>query len=368
MGGSRVEVGSEIGRRRLRNQRVVGEPAGSPEEVVGWLGAVQAQDYAQALWAVGVRLGSSARSADVERALEKGGIVRTWPMRGTIHFVPSRDVRWMLRLCASRMLAADDRRLGQLGLDREVMDRCAAIFRDALRGGRRLTRSGMMEVLEASGIGTGGQRAYHVLWYLSQAGEICPGPMLGKEQTFVLLGEWVPDTRELNRDEALAELAARYFASHGPATVHDFARWSGLTVTDSRRAVQASPGLVPEEIGGTEYWTGHDEGGEPPEGGVHLLPAFDEFVIGYKDRGAVLDPEHAHKIIPGNNGVFQPTIVLDGRIAGTWKRKANKRSVKVTLRPFSPLEAAEKEAATEAAKRYADFIGLPLSSVETETG
>jgi hypothetical protein len=216
MDKSEASASTDIGRQRLSNQRIGGKGFEWPEEVVRWMGAIQAQDYAQSLWAIGLRLGS-ATAADVERAVAEARIVRTWPVRGTIHFVPAEDVSWMLKLSAARVLAADGRRLGQLGLDRETLQRCGRLFRDALEGGRRLSRQSMMELLEGAGIGTGGQRGYHILWFLSQAGLICPGPMQDKQQTFVLLDEWVPASRELSREEALAELAERYFASHGPA-------------------------------------------------------------------------------------------------------------------------------------------------------
>jgi hypothetical protein len=169
---------TEIARRRLANQRIDGEKFEKPEEVVRWLGAVQAQDYAQALWAVGLRM-KSATMADVERAINDGKIVRTWPMRGTLHFVPPEDVRWRLELSASRILARDGRRLAQLGLDLEIIERCKELFYEALKGNRRLTRPEMMQVLEETGIGTQKQRGYHILWYLSQDALICPGPMQG---------------------------------------------------------------------------------------------------------------------------------------------------------------------------------------------
>jgi hypothetical protein len=367
MGGSEAAVGTDyIVRRRLSNQRIVGGKFERPEEVVRWLGAVQAQDYAQSLWAVGLRLGS-ATLGDVEEAIAEARIVRTWPMRGTIHFVPAEDVGWMLKLSASRMLAADGRRLGQLGLDRETMGRCAELFRDALEGGRRLSRPSMMDLLEGAGIGTGVQRGYHILWHLSQAGLICPGPMQDKQQTFVLLDEWVPHARELSREEALAELAGRYFVSHGPATVHDFARWAGLTVTETRKALEAAPpNLASEKIDGKDYWSGRASGrAAHDDRGVHLLPGFDEYLLGYGDRSAVLASEHAQKIVPGNNGIFLPTIVVAGRVVGTWKRKLKRDSVGIQLRPFAALGASEEEIVA-AAECYCDFVGLPLSSVETE--
>ena len=354
---------TDIARQRLVSQRIEGERFEKPEEVVRWLGAIQAQDYPQALWAIGLRL-RSATVADVERAIAEGKILRTWPMRGTLHFVPPEDARWMLELSASRILARDGRRLGQLGLDKEIMERCKELFHEALRGNRSLSRPEMMRLLEEAGIGTQGQRGYHILWYLSQAGLICPGPMQDKQQTFVLLDEWVPRSRELSREDSLAELAGRYFASHGPATVHDFAWWSGLTVTETRSSLEAAtPELISEQLDGKEYWmtsdaprhTGHDESS------VHLLPAFDEYLLGYRDRTAVLAREDASKIVPGGNGVFRPTVVVGGRVVGTWKRRLRKNAIDLTLDPFTPPGDWE-ERALGAARSYSAFVGLPLSS------
>ena len=355
-------IDTEIARQRLVNQRIEGEKFEKPEEVVRWLGAMQAQDYPQALWAIGLRL-RSATVADVEQAISEGKIVRTWPMRGTLHFVPPEEARWRLKLSASRILARDGRRLEQLGLDRGILERCKELFYEALGGNRRLTRPEMLQLLEEAGIGTRNQRGYHILWYLSQEGMICPGPMQGKQQTFVLLDEWVPEWRELSREESLAELAGRYFASHGPATVHDLAWWAGLTVTEARSGLEAAmPGLVSEKIDGKEYWMADDAPDHAAHDGssVHLLPAFDEFLLGYKDRGAVLDVEDAQRVVPGKNGIFFPTIVVGGRVVGTWKRKLKKNAVDITLSPFAHLDDPG-ERATEAARSYGDFVGLPLS-------
>ena len=358
---------TDIVSQRLVNQRIDGEKLEKPEEVVSWLGAIQAQDYLQSLWAVGLRL-KSATLADIEQAISDGRIVRTWPMRGTLHFVPPEDARWMLKLSASRMLAKDGRRLKQLGLDEEIMERCKELFHDALKGNRKLTRPDMMKLLDEAGISTEKQRGYHILWYASQDGVICPGPMQDKQQTFVLLDEWVPNSRDLSREESLAELAARYLTSHGPATVHDFAWWSGLTVTEARSGLEATwPGLTSEKIDGKEYWMTSDTRGHKAYGksSVDLLPAFDEYLIGYKDRSAVLAVEHASRIVPGRNGVFQPTIVVGGRVAGTWKRRLKKNTIEITLIPFAQLGDLA-ESAIEAANAFSDFVGLPLSSTEIE--
>lgn len=349
--------------RRLYNQRIAGEQCERPEDVVRWLGAIQAQDYLQALWAIGLRTRQPSASA-VEQAIADGKIIRTWPMRGTIHFVPPEDARWMLKLSASRMIAADQRRLEQLELDYATIERCKELFYDALKGGKRLARSNMMQLLEDAGISGKHQRGYHILWHTAQSGLICIGPMQDKEQTFALLDEWAPHARELSREEALAELARRYFTGHGPATIHDFAWWAGITVTDAKAGLEAvKSGLLWEKIDGKAYWMTKDtpdhSAYDPSR--VHLLPGFDEYLLGYKDRGAVLAAEHASKIVPGGNGIFLPTIVVGGQVVGMWKRILKKKSVDISLTHFTQHRASEASM-VEAARCYSAFLGLPLSS------
>ena len=351
----------DIGFHRLSSQHIAADRFGKPEDVVRAMGGLQAQDYMQAVWAIGLRT-MSGTLANVEQAIADGKIIRTWPMRGTIHFIPPEDARWMLKLSASRLLAADQRRMAQLDLTVDIMARCQDLFCDALNGGRRLSRPEMMNVLEGAGISTSGQRGYHILWYIAQRGVIYLGPMQGKQQTFALLDELVPDSRDLPRDEALAELARRYFSSHGPATVHDFAWWAGITVADARQGLEAAkPGLVSDTIEGKPYWLKVDV---PPitndDPSVYLLPGFDEYLLGYKDRSAVLAPHHAQRIVPGSNGMFLPMMVAGGQVVGTWKRTIKKKRVDVTLRPFVARDHVEA-LAVEAASAYADFVGLPLS-------
>ncbi|MBO0790720.1 MAG: AlkZ family DNA glycosylase [Ktedonobacteraceae bacterium] len=353
----------DIAYQRLVNQRIDGEKFGKPEEVVRWMGAMQAQDYQQSLWAIGLRM-QSATVVDIERAIADRKILRTWPMRGTIHFVPSEDAKWMLKLSAARVLAGDRRRQEQLELDHTIIERSEKLFHDALRGGKRLSRPDMMKLLEDAGISTKGQRGYHLLWHAAQTGLICLGPMENKQQTFVLLDEWVSDPRELVREEALATLARRYIASHGPATMQDFARWVGLTLTDSKVGFEAVKSeFISEKMNGREYWMARDASAHRASdtSSVYLLPGFDEYLLGYKDRSAVLAAEHASKIVPGNNGVFLPMVVVAGLVVGTWKRTLGKKSLDILLKPFAQLDDA-KEVAIEAARCYSEFMGLPLSS------
>lgn len=350
----------ELARRRLASQSI---PAGrrTVAEAVESLGALQAQDYGASLWAIGTRV-AAATATDIEDAIADRKILRTWPMRGTLHFVPAADAAWMLALTTPRVIAGSRTRHRQLELDEAVFSRAKELFIDALQGGRKLTRDALFGLLEADGIATRNQRGYHLLWKHAQDGLICCGPREGKQPTFVLLAEWVPHPRRMERDEALGTLGRRYFTGHGPATLQDFVWWSGLTVADGKRAVSlAGPELEALGIGGIPHWMAADAP-EPQAAGVHLLPGFDEFLLGYKDRSAMLAAEHAPKIVPGNNGMFLPMIVEDGRITGTWKRTLRGRSAAVRLDPFSPLPPRRAAACLRAAEAYGRFLGLPVEA------
>ncbi len=332
---------------------------------------MQAQDYQQALWAIAVRT-PAATVADVEAAIASGAIVLTWPMRGTLHFVSAENAKWMLELLAPRIVTSARTRQRQLELDEGILARCGDLFQEALRGGRRVTRSAAMRLLEDAGISPKGQRGYHILAHLAQTGLICLGPMQDKEQTFVLLDEWVPSPRRLSHAEALAELASTYFTSRGPATVRDFAGWAGLTLAVARAGMEAvQPALRAEERNGKVYWWA----AAIPEldyttldtSGVFLLPGFDEYLLGYKDRSDVLAAEHANKVVPGGNGVFFPIIVVDGQIVGTWKRTVKKGAVGVMLCPFDG-GAVSKASVADAAERLGAYLGVPLVSIEVSEG
>lgn len=353
----------DVARQRLLSQRIEGEQWKTPEEVVKWMGAMQAQDYLQSVWAIGSRMQVATLKA-VEQAIADGKILRTWPMRGTIHFVPAEDAKWMLKLTASRMLASDKRRQQQLELDEHIIGRAGELLYAALQGGKRLTRPNVIKLLEEASIRTEGQRGYHILWYLAQIGLICLGPLEGRQQTFVLLDEWVPSLRELSCEEGLALLARRYFASHGPATIQDFAWWTGLTITEVRAGFEAiKSAFAAEKIQGREYFLANDalsRNADCPSS-LHLLPGFDEYLLGYKDRNAVLAVEHAQKIVPGNNGVFRPIVVVAGQIVGTWQRTVKKSACDLFIQPFIQLDNLEEEA-SGAINRYCAFLGLPLSS------
>lgn len=331
-------------------------------DVVSWLGAVQAQDYPGSLWAIGLRT-SGATEADIEKAVAERSIVRTWPMRGTLHFVAAKDVRWMVELLATRIVRGRAQWLyKQLGLDEAVFTRSKKLFGKALQGGKQLKRTAMYELLERARIPTAEGRGLHLLSWLAHEGFLCFGAREGKQPTFALLEEWVPTAKVMKRDESLAELARRYFTSHGPATLQDFVWWSGLTVGDARAALEmAKSHLAQDTFDDRTYWLASSAPAakEPPEP-VYLLPSYDEYTVAYKDRSAVLDPSYTKHVNSGN-GIFSPIIVIDGRVVGSWKRAVKKDSVVITPSLFEKLSKTQTRAIAAAAKSYSQFIGLPVS-------
>jgi hypothetical protein len=351
----------DIAHCRLINQQIAGAKCGGPSEIVALLGAVQAQDYPGALWAIGLRSANSTET-EIEQAIGARAIIRTWPMRGTLHFVAPVDVGWMLELLTPPVIAASRRRQQQLELDDKTLARCRALFAKALQGGRQLTRDAMYSLLEDARISTGSQRGYHILWRLAQEGIICFAAREGKQPTFALLDEWVKPAKKLKRDEALAELTKRYFIGHGPATLQDFAWWSGLKISEAKAGLEMVASFLRKETDDTKaYWTSPEPTVSPADVPIAcLLPGFDEYMLGYTDRSAVLDPQHAQKLIPDNNGRFLGTMILNGRVVGTWKRMLGKKAVVLTMEPFTPLRKAEKQAFAVAAERYGEFIGRPI--------
>jgi hypothetical protein len=349
---------AELARLRLETQRISATTFTDPAEVVAWLGAVQAQDYLGALWAVGLRL-ARAREQDVERALADRRIVRTWPMRGTLHFVAAADARWLVDLLGPRAIAGAAGRFRALELDDATVARARRVLAKRLEAGTPITRGAAYDQLERAKISTAGQRGIHILWRLAHERLICFGPREGKQQTFVLFDAWLPRARALPSEEALGELACRYFTGHGPAAVADFAWWSGLKVSDAHRAVALAGGRLQRVLaGGRPYWCGHAPAPPPAaRGRAHLLPAFDEFVVAYADRTAAVAPAHQVHVNAGG-GILNPTIVIDGRVAGTWKRRLSRREVVFAPAPFGALGAAKSRAVATALERYAAFLGL----------
>ncbi|MDQ1463904.1 MAG: hypothetical protein QOC73_845 [Actinomycetota bacterium] len=330
---------------RLAAQRIAGDRFGSPVDVARWMTAMQAQDYAGALTSVALRTQARAR-ADVEAAINAGHIVRSWPMRGTLHFVAAEDLGWMLSLTADRLIAGAALRRERLELDLPTIERARELAVSELSGGRRLRRDALVAIWEKAGLLGLPQRSYHIIWHLAQTGTLCFGPIDSGQQCLVLLDEWVSGPRRLDRDEALGEWALRYFRSHGPATAKDFAWWTKLVAADVKTGLAiAKPHLEKTAVDGVDYYLDPATpaalaAGKTAARGVFLLPGFDEYLLGYQDRSASLSPEYAQRVVPGSNGMFLSTVVSSGEIVGTWKRagSGSRRSILATpFDAFTPI-------------------------------
>lgn len=351
----------DIAHHRLHNQLITQHSFDKPVDVVQWLGAVQAQDFAAARWAVGLRM-SDVTENDIEQAFTDGAILRTHVMRPTWHFVSPTDIRWLLALTAPRvcvLMAYYDR---QLELDSAIFLQSNMALTKALQGGKQLTRTELASTLQQIGIATEGQRLTQIMMHAELDGIVCSGARRGKQFTYALLDERVPQAKVLDHDEALAELVKRYFTSHGPATMQDFIWWSGLTSTEAKVGLEMNASqLLYESVNGQAYWfselTPLAQDISPT---AYLLPNFDEYTVGYKDRSAVLDMSHMNKLTTRNSDILGHVIVLDGRVIGTWKRTLTKDTVFVVLNPFAALNETEMHAVTTAAERYGAFLGLSV--------
>ncbi|HSD37092.1 MAG TPA: winged helix DNA-binding domain-containing protein [Rhodocyclaceae bacterium] len=337
--------------------------SGSPADVLAWFGAMQAQDYASARWALGVRCTALSEAA-VMQAIEEGRIVRTWALRNTLQLISARDVHWLIGLIGPVMLARNAARYRKYGLDAAGFEKVDAHIRIVLHGGQKLTREELFAALEQGAIDTTGMRGACILYRAALSGCICPASLRGKQQTYALLDEWVPVKNLLDRDAALGELALRYFRSHGPASLRDFAWWSGLSLIDARRGLSlARLSLREVHIGEEACWLSQsllpDDAGSPS---AHLLPAFDEYFLGYANRTLTLESRHFPRVMT-NNGIFRPTMLVDGEIVGIWARTLKKGAVSVASQPFRKLANDEMEALNLAARRHADFLGLRCDGV-----
>jgi hypothetical protein len=317
--------------------------------------AMQAQDYPGAVTSVALRTRARSRAA-VEAALDAGEVVRSYPMRGTLHFVAADDLPWMLELTATRLIDAAIARRAALDLDLAMIERARDVAIENLAGGRRLLRAELIAAWERAGLLDVQQRSYHFIWYLAQTGTLCFGPTDGgsatksPEQYLVLVDEWITQPRRLDNDEALGEWAIRYFRSHGPATVKDFSAWTKLVAADVRIAMTiAKPALERIIVDDVEYYL---DPLTPDLLDAHrrqaraalLLPGFDEYLLGYTDRSAVLPGEFAQRLVPGGNGIFASTVVAGGEVVGTWKRVGTGRSRRILATPFTAFAATVDDA------------------------
>ena len=346
---------------RLYNQHIADPDFESPAEVVQGLGAVQAQDYAAAKWAVGLRM-KAGSDALIDKALTDGSILRTHVLRPTWHFVSPVDIRWMLDLTSKRINAAISYNFRRLGLEAAVFKRSGTALVRALQGGKQLTRLELVSILEQWGIKSNNLGFLHILMRAELDKLICSGARRGKQFTYALLEERASQAKTLARDEALALLTLRYFTSHGPATAQDYAWWSGLTLADARSGLELIRSEVTGEVvDGITYWyTGSGLEAKALPRTAYLLPNFDEYTVGYTDRTTMIAADHAKKLESFGIYLLNPSIVINGKIVGTWKRIFRKGSVVVEPRLLTSLNKTDNRLLVAAAGRYARFLGLPL--------
>jgi hypothetical protein len=346
--------------RRLLAQQLARPAFAEPRDVVGWLGAVQAQDYAGAKWAVGLRLSEHIAETAMERAIGDGTILRMHLMRWTWQLVLPQDVRWMLALIAPRLVARAARRHRELDLDAATFRKSNRVLERALRDGRHWTRDELAALLDQAGISPAKERLSHLLGRAEIDAILSSGARRGKQFTYAHLDHRVPSQRTpLPREEALAELARRYFQSRGPALLADFMWWSGLSASDARAGLEAIRSSLVSEVRGSDTYFRAEL---PPrvaqhKDACHLLPAFDEYLVAYRKRDGLFDPDHAKRLNAGG-GMLNPSVILDGRVIGTWRRELARADVAIAMDLFQTPTPKEQRAIARAAKRFGSFLGV----------
>lgn len=349
----------DISLQRLYSQQLIDVTQGDIESVVSHFGAMQSQDYAMAKWGIGVRL-PGIRETDVDEAFDLGIIVRTHVLRPTWHFTAAQDIHWMLQLTAKnvrRVMGTNDRKLG---LDSHVFKKSFKLIEKALGDGGQLTRLELMDILEREKINTSEYRSSHIMAAAELESLVISGARKGNSHTYALLEERVKKPKKLNREEGLAELARTYFTSHGPATLKDYMWWSGLSTADAKAGIAANGSVLKKrEQAGKEYWFS-EEAKEIFQKSVQLLPAFDEFLIGYADRSASIEAKFGKHAF-SNNGIFRPVVVIDGQVCGIWKRSIKKDEVTIEIQFLDKIAKSRYKEIKLEAQQYADFLGCKLS-------
>lgn len=354
---------SEVLKLRLYNSGLSHSPFRSAADAVSHLGAVQAQDFAAAKWALGLRIKDST-DEDIEKAFNQGSILRVHVMRPTWHFVVPEDIRWMLALTAPRVKAILAHYNRKLKLDDALFAKSNAAIVKALQGRTYLTRQELKKILTSIGIETNVQRLAHIIMWAELDGLICSGPKRGKQFTYALLEERVVKAKKLSRDEALAKLALNYFTCHGPAQLEDFVWWSGLGLKDGKGALDSIKSeLTQATLDGKTYWLSADAKAAALKLPIALLLSiYDEYTIAYRDRSDISEGRDIERMISLGNALTA-VIILNGRVAGTWKRALKKNTVEIRLNPFRKFDEDEKGALESEVSRYGKFLGIPAALV-----
>lgn len=349
----------DIAITRLFAHQLVNQSFKLPGELLRYMGAMQSQDYAMAKWAIGSRI-QGLTDQDIEESLNNAEIIRTHVLRPTWHFVSSEDIRWMLMLTAPNINKAVSSMNKKLELDKETLSRCKKIIGKVLRG-LQLTREEIMRILQQEGIRTDDNRSSHIMLHAELEGLVCNGNKRDKQFTYALLDERISETLRLSKEEALAKLSMQYFTSHGPATINDFAWWSGLTMKDARNGLELIKHKLHSERVDSEDYFWFDMNGKSglSNNSILFLSSFDEYVVSYKNRNASLSSEYAGNAITGN-GIFKPIIVVNGEIIGIWKRTLKKDNLIAEVIFFNKAKKLSKEEITKGLTPYCKFLNLNL--------
>lgn len=351
---------AEILRLRLQNTGLCDSRFDTAAQAVSHLGAVQSQDFAAAKWALGLRVGNSTDES-IEDAFNQGSILRTHVLRPTWHFVTPQNIRWMLELTAPRVKQVMASYNRKLELNDALFAKANKALRKALRGHSYLTRQELKSVLEGAGIQTNVQRLAHILIWPELDGLICSGPLRGKQLTYALLEERVPEAKRLEAEEARAKLAAIYFKSHGPAQLQDFSWWSGLAMKDVNNALDPIKSkLAHSEIHSKTYWFYPDAESCRQSQRAFLLSIYDEYTIAYKDRSDLSETRDVTRMMTKGNSL-NSVIILNNKVAGTWRKIQKKDSIEISLQPFRKLKNAEARALQSEIDRYGKFTGRPVT-------
>ncbi len=346
----------EIAQYRLTNHQLAGTLIKSAVEMVEWFGAVQGQEYAPTKWGLGLRL-PHLTDYDIEKELNEGKILRTHLLRPTWHFVSAADIHWLLALTAPRVHKVNAFMYRQLELDDKVFNRCNDIIIETLQDGKQLTREDINRELKKNNIIANGHRLSYIMMNAELEGIVCSGPRQGNQFTYALLSERVKPAKSLEKDEALTKLSIRYFSSRSPATVKDFATWSGLTITDCKKGIEMSKSLLQKEIiEQQDYFFSPGTSLQVKKADkIHLLPVYDELIMGYKDRSAIMTLK--------NNALFRydSMILSGGQVIGTWKRTVLKNAIDMEFDFFKPLNKNQSRAISEAVDRFSEFMKLKVN-------
>ena len=344
---------------RVASQQLEQPRFESPKELVSWMGAIQAQEYEMAKWAIGIRLRSSSLET-VNEALYKGDILRTHVMRPTWHFVAAEDIRWMLMLSSERIKAAVmSYAKGHFGkIEKTLFTRCLDQIGKILEGYKSLTKQEIAEHFCCSGIlvDADNHRMTRFMVRAEQEGIVCSGEDKGGKYTYALLEERVPPVPEITKDEALARLARGYFRSHAPAVLQDFIWWSGLPVSEAKQAIYLIESELTAEQWNGQTWYVHEacRTRGKVSGRLHLLPSYDEYLLGYKDRTDVLPKEHYPKAFT-NNGLFYPVILHEGQVIGNWSKSAKKGSASIECSWFRSNDCVDETVLNQEKDKYMRF-------------